>query len=169
MKVLGIDPGYGRVGWSIVEGNFSKQRLVDVGCLETNPKDDIVRRFEVIHEFMNELLEEFKPDAAAVEELYFSKNVKTAIDVAQARGVILLSIIQAQVPCFNYNPMDIKTTVAGYGKAPKQQVQTMVKAQLKLRAVPKPDDAADACAVALTHMFSYKLQDTRNKLQVTSD
>jgi crossover junction endodeoxyribonuclease RuvC len=153
MKILGIDPGYGRVGWSVIEGNHSKQTLVDVGCLETDPKQNIIGRFEVVHEFMKELLEEFRPDAVAVEELYFSKNVKTAIDVAQARGVILLSIIQAGVPCFNYNPMEIKTTVAGYGKASKQQVQTMVKAQLKLKVVPKPDDAADACAVALTHMF----------------
>jgi len=158
MKVLGIDPGYGRVGWAVVEGNHSQQRLVDVGCLDTDPKLEIMRRFEVVHEFIKELLVEYKPEAVAVEELYFSKNVKTAIDVAQARGVILLSIIQAQAPCFNYNPMQIKTTVAGYGKASKQQVQTMVKMQLKLKTVPKPDDAADACAVALTHLFIHKLQ-----------
>lgn len=156
MKVLGIDPGYGRLGWAIVEGDRSKQSLIKYGCLETSPQDSINVRLEEIYDHTVDLIQEHKPDGVAVEELYFSKNVKTAIDVSQARGVILLAVVKQKIDCFNYNPMEIKNTVVGYGKASKQQMQMMIKSQLHLKSVPKPDDAADACAVALTHIFCYR-------------
>jgi crossover junction endodeoxyribonuclease RuvC len=157
MKVLGIDPGFHRVGWAIVEGNASRQRLVDVGCLETNAKESLSERLLDIHEFLEQLFKEHKPDSVAVEEVYYFKNAKTVIGVSQARGVILLAIEQAKLPLFNYTPLQVKSTIAGYGKAQKPQVQLMVKTQLGLKAVPKPDDAADACAIALTHIFMGKM------------
>lgn len=153
MKVLGIDPGYGRVGWAVVEGSRSRHQLAAVGCLETSPTDPLEVRLGEIYEFMMELIGKYKPEAVAVEELYFFKNQKTVMGVGQARGVIVLSVVRNKLPCFHYTPLQVKNTVTGYGKASKEQVQMMVKSQLKLKAVPKPDDAADAAAVALTHMF----------------
>lgn len=156
MRVLGIDPGYQRIGWSVIEGNRSRQKLIGVGCVETSKDDSLNIRLEEVYDLVGELIDEFKPDVVAVEEIFYSKNTKTVIGVSQARGVILLAAVKKKVECFNYNPVEVKKTVAGYGKADKKQVQMMVKSQLGLKAVPKPDDAADACAVAITHMFLSK-------------
>lgn len=153
MRVLGIDPGFGRMGWAIVEGSRSRQELVECGCLETSPQDSLNVRLEEIYDQMVDLIERFRPEAVAVEDLFFFKNQKTVMAVGQARGVILLAIVKKKVECFNYTPLQIKNTVAGYGRATKQQMQLMVKSQLRLKSVPKPDDAADACAAALTHFF----------------
>lgn len=153
MKVLGIDPGFGRMGWAIVEGNRSKQVLVECGCLETAAADSLETRLIEIDSFIGELVEKFKPDEAAAEELYFFKNQKTVMGVGMARGVIVVALTRAKLPVYHYTPLQVKSTVAGYGKADKKQVQMLVKATLKLKEVPRPDDAADACAVALTHMF----------------
>lgn len=156
MKVLGIDPGFGRMGWAVVEGNRSKQVVVEWGCLETSPKDSLEERLVEIHEHVVELCEEYKPDEAAVEDLFYFKNQKTVIGVGQARGVIVLALAQKKVAVYHYTPLQIKQAVVGYGKADKKQVQFMVKNLLKLKSVPKQDDTADATAVALTHMFTDK-------------
>lgn len=153
MRVLGIDPGFGRMGWAVVEGNRSKQVLVDVGCLKTSPDDSLSERLIEIYDHMEDLIKKHEPEAVAVEDIFYFKNAKTVIDVSQARGVILLAIVKNKLPYFGYTPLQVKNTVAGYGKAEKKQVQMMVKSQLRLNSVPKPDDAADACAVALTHFF----------------
>ena len=153
MRILGIDPGFGRMGWAVIEGTRSRQVLVECGCLETSPKDSLNVRLEEVYDHVVDLCERFKPDEAAVEDLFFFKNQKTVMAVGQARGVTLLAIVKQKVACFSYTPLEIKNTVAGYGRADKKQVQMMVKATLRLNAVPKPDDAADACAAALTHMF----------------
>lgn len=154
MKVLGIDPGYGRVGWAVVEGNRSVQKLEEYGCFETKVGLESSRRLQLIYDEMQRLVAEFGPDEAVVEELFFFKNQKTVMQVGQARGVIVLSLVQAQVPVFEYTPLQVKQSVTGYGRAEKQQVQMMVKSILKLKTIPRPDDAADAVAVALTHFFT---------------
>lgn len=153
MRILGIDPGYGRIGWAIVEGNKAKQTLVATGCLETNPKTSLSERLQEIYQFIREIHQKYQPDRAAVEDLFFFKNQKTVMAVAQARGVIVIAIKHQNIPCFHYTPLQIKSTIAGFGRADKKQVQLMVKSQLKLATVPKPDDAADACAVALCGFF----------------
>ena len=153
MRVLGIDPGYGRVGWAVVEGNRSTQKLIGVGCLETSPEKDLDDRLVEIFLYTQKIIQEFGVDSAAVEELFYFKNQTTVMGVGQARGVIVLAIKQAGLHCGHYTPLQIKNTVAGYGKASKKQVQLMVKSQLKLQKIPRPDDASDACAVALTHFF----------------
>lgn len=156
MRVLGIDPGFGRMGWAVLEGNRANQKLVECGCLETSPDDSLNVRLEEIYDHVSELIDKYRVDEAAVEDLFYFKNQKTVIGVGQARGVILLAIVKKKVPCVNYTPLQIKQAVAGYGKADKQQVQLMVKSLLKLKVVPKPDDAADAVATALAHMFTNK-------------
>jgi crossover junction endodeoxyribonuclease RuvC len=153
MKIMGIDPGFQRVGWAIVEGNKAKQRLVDYGCIETSAKDTMEERLEQVYDQLVKQIDYYQPESVAVEDIYYFKNQKTIIGVSQARGVILLAIHKQKLPCFHYTPLQIKNTIAGFGRAEKQQVQMMVKAQLRLKEIPKPDDAADACAVALTRMF----------------
>lgn len=156
MRVLGIDPGYGRVGWAILEGNYSKQKLLEYGCLETSSSDPLPKRLSVIFDFVCGAVDLYKPSEGAVEQLYYFKNAKTVMGVGQARGVVVLAFSQNGIPVFDYTPLEIKSSVAGYGKADKSQVQKMVKSLLGLDKIPKPDDAADACAVALTHLFSNK-------------
>lgn len=153
MRVLGIDPGYGRVGWAILEGDSAKQKVIECGCLETDSEEKLSDRLAMIYQYIIKLVEKYKPDEAAVEELYYFKNAKTVIGVGQARGVILLGLTKKHIEVFDYTPLQIKSTIAGYGKADKKQVQEMVKRLLTLKKIPKPDDAADAVAVALTHFF----------------
>src|SRR3989344_5053166 len=116
MRVLGIDPGFGRIGWSVVEGSRSRQVLVEYGCLETSPDDSLSERLEEIYDHMIELVAKFKPEAVAVEEIFYFKNQKTVIGVSQARGVILLAIVKSKLPYFGYTPLQVKSTVAGDGK-----------------------------------------------------
>ena len=148
-----MDPGFGRIGWAIVEGNSAKQSIVGFGCLETSKDDHMSIRLGEIYDHVLELVEKYKPDEAAVEELYFFKNAKTVIGVGQARGVILLALVKSKIKTTDYTPLQVKSSIAGYGRADKRQVQVMLKALLNLPSIPKPDDAADACAVALTHFF----------------
>ena len=154
MKVIGIDPGYGRVGWAVLKGDTSEQKLIEYGCLETNPSHLLSRRLTQIYDFVLELIKKHKPNEAAVEELYYFKNAKTVMGVGQARGAIIVAFTGRKIPVFDYTPLQIKSSVAGYGKAEKIQVQKMVKTLLHLKELPVQDDAADACAVALTHLFS---------------
>ena len=151
MKILGIDPGYGITGFGLVEAQRGQFRLLRCGALTTPAGMDFSARLEIIYEDMKQLLEVAKPDVVAIEELFFGQNVTTGIGVAQSRGVILLAIRQAGLEVFQYKPMQVKQAVVGYGNATKHQVQDMTKRLLGLSAMPKPDDAADAIAIALCH------------------
>ena len=151
MRILGIDPGYGITGFGLIEAERNQFRLLRCGAITTPAGMDFSARLEIIYEDMKELLSVSNPDAVAIEELFFGHNVTTAIGVAQSRGVILLAIRQAGLPVFQYKPMQVKQAVVGYGNATKHQVQDMTKRLLRLNAMPKPDDAADAIAIALCH------------------
>lgn len=154
MRILGIDPGYGITGFGVIESERNALRLLTCGAITTAPNTDFNWRLGVIYNDMQQLLLQAKPDAVAIEELFFGQNVTTGIKVAQARGVILLAVQQAGVPVFEYKPMQVKQAVVGYGNATKHQVMDMTKRLLHLEAVPKPDDAADAVAIALCHARS---------------
>ncbi len=154
MRILGIDPGYATIGFGILEGERGDCRLVQYGTITTPPELPFERRLLMIYEDMNTLLEQAKPDAVAIEELFWGHNVTTGIHVSHGRGVILLSITQKNIPIYEYTPMQIKLAVAGYGMATKHQVMDMTKRLLKMDHVARPDDAADALAVALCHSRS---------------
>ena len=154
MRILGIDPGYGITGFGIVEAHRGACRLVRCGAITTPAGMDFSALLEIIYEDMRQLLEVAKPDCVAIEELFFGQNVTTGIGVAQSRGVILLAIRQAGLEVFSYKPMQVKQAVVGYGNATKHQVQDMTRRILQLDAMPKPDDAADAIAIALCHARS---------------
>ena len=154
MRILGIDPGYGITGFGLVETAGSDCRLLRCGAITTPPNTDFPWRLQVILNDMTQLLQLAKPDAVAIEELFFGNNVTTGIKVAQSRGVILLAVQQAGVPIYEYKPMQVKQAVVGYGSATKHQVMDMTRRILRLDAVPKPDDAADAVAIALCHARS---------------
>ena len=154
MRILGIDPGYGITGFGIVEAHRGACRLVRCGAITTPAGMDFSARLEIIYEDMRQLLEVAKPDCVAIEELFFGQNGTTGIGVAQSRGVILLAIRQAGLEVFSYKPMQVKQAVVGYGNATKHQVQDMTRRILQLDAMPKPDDAADAIAIALCHARS---------------
>ena len=162
MAVIGLDPGSAITGFGIIEETPDHSLIViDYGVIRTSSKMNTADRLKSLYEQLNEILALHRPDSGAVEKLYFQRNVTTAITVGQARGVLLLALAQASIPIAEYNPMEIKQAVAGYGKADKQQMQQMVKMLLGLEAIPKPDDAADALAVAVCHIHSRKL----NQLQ----
>ena len=154
MRILGIDPGYGITGFGLIEADRNQFSLIHCGAITTPAGMDFSARLEIIYEDMRKLLEMAKPDAVAIEELFFGQNVTTGIGVAQSRGVILLAIRQAGLEVTSYKPMQVKQAVVGYGNATKHQVQDMTKRLLRLQAMPKPDDAADAIAIALCHARS---------------
>ena len=154
MRILGIDPGYGTTGFGLVEGERGQFRLLRCGAITTPPGADFSARLEMIYEDMRELLQVCKPDCVAIEELFFGQNVTTGIGVAQSRGVILLAIRQAGVEVYSYKPMQVKQALVGYGNATKHQMMDMTKRLLHLNEMPKPDDAADAIAIALCHARS---------------
>ena len=154
MRILGIDPGYGITGFGLIEAQRGSAQLIKCGAITTPAGMDFSARLEIIYEDMRQLLEAARPEAVAIEELFFGQNVTTGIGVAQSRGVILLAIQQAGLPVFQYKPMQVKQAVVGYGNATKHQVQDMTKRLLRLEKLPKPDDAADAIAIALCHARS---------------
>ena len=154
MRILGIDPGYGITGFGLIDAQRGQYRFLRCGAITTPAGMDFSARLEIIYEDMRQLLEVTKPDAVAIEELFFGQNVTTGIGVAQARGVVLLAIRQAGLNVTAYKPMQVKQAVVGYGNATKHQVQEMTKRLLHLEAMPKPDDAADAIAIALCHARS---------------
>ena len=154
MRILGIDPGYGITGFGLLDAERSRFTLLRCGAITTPPNTDFPWRLSVIYNDMVQLLMMAKPDAVAIEELFFGHNVTTGINVAQSRGVILLAVQQAGIPIFEYKPMQVKQAVVGYGNASKHQVMDMTKRILRLGSVPKPDDAADAVAIALCHARS---------------
>ncbi len=154
MRILGIDPGYGITGFGLIESDRGQSRLLRCGAITTPPNTDFSWRLEVIYNDMVQLLEIAKPDEVAIEELFFGQNVTTGIGVAQSRGVILLAIQQAGLKVTSYKPMQVKQSLVGYGNATKHQMMDMTKRLLHLQEMPKPDDAADAIAIALCHARS---------------
>lgn len=151
MRILGIDPGYAIVGIGIVDYDGVHFRMVEYGAINTPAGLPIEERLTQIYNDTSMLLEEYHPDAVAIEQLYFTTNLTTAIAVAQARGVLLLAAHQKGVAIYSYTPLQVKSAVVGYGKAEKTQVMEMTRRLLNLRAVPQPDDAADALAIAICH------------------
>lgn len=158
MRILGIDPGIGRLGWGIVDEQKGKVLVRAYDCVETSQKLREEDRIKQIYEALSTLMNEYTPEVVAVEELFFSKNVTTAFSVGQARGVVLLAAAQHNLPVISYNPGEVKVAVTGYGKAEKKQVAQMVKMILGLKTLPKLDDTTDALAIALTHAFSQKMR-----------
>ena len=154
MRILGIDPGYGITGFAVVDAERNSYRLITCGAITTPAHTDFSARLEMIYEDMRKLLDMAKPDTVAIEELFFGQNVTTGIGVAQARGVVLLAIRQAGLEVTAYKPMQVKQALVGYGNASKHQMMDMTKRLLHLKEMPKPDDAADAIAIALCHARS---------------
>ncbi len=156
MKILGIDPGSGIIGFGVVQKG-TKPKMLDAGVIKTTIGESDSDRLVELYESMKELIDELKPDVAAVEKLFFVQNVTTGMKVSQARGVILLAIAESKLPIYEYSPNEIKMAMTGYGHSKKAQIQEMVKVQLGLKKKPSPDDAADALAVALTHMATLRV------------
>lgn len=152
MRVLGIDPGTAIVGYSIIDYKNNKIQLIDYGCIYTNKEDSLSLRLEQVYLRVESLINLYNPDHMAIEELFFFKNQKTIISVAQSRGVIILKAQLSGLDIYNYTPLQVKTGITGYGRASKKQVQEMTKIILKLSEIPKPDDAADAIAIAINHI-----------------
>lgn len=153
MTTLGIDPGTALLGYGIVTGSDSL-RMIEYGAIETESGESPAVRLEVIYDALVDLIKQYSPDVVAVEQLFFARNTTTAIAVGQARGVALLAAAKAGLAVYEYTPAEVKLAIAGYGNAEKRQVQEMVRTILGLDALPRPDDAADALAVAICHIFS---------------
>lgn len=151
MIILGIDPGYAIVGYGVLEYKNNHFSVIDYGAILTDAGTPFNKRLEKIYDDMCEIIIKHKPDAMAVEKLFYNNNAKTVIDVSQARGVIMLSAEKNGVPAFEYTPLQVKQSVVGYGRAEKKQVQEMTRRILNLQKVPKPDDTADALAMAICH------------------
>jgi crossover junction endodeoxyribonuclease RuvC len=158
MRILGIDPGYGRMGWGVVEQKGFQFKCVETGVFETPASAPFVERLEGVHDFVKKLAGKHALAEAAVEELFFSRNVKTAILVAQARGVILLALRQAGIPVLEVSPQHVKQALVGNGAASKKQIQWMAARLLGLKNLPRPDDAADALGLALTAFRTRRLR-----------
>lgn len=156
MRILGIDPGTGILGFGIVEASKGKLQLVDGGVIRTPVKEDDAVRLMTIYDELSDIVADTKPDEMAVEKLFFAQNVTTAMTVAQARGVVLLVGMQANLKIAEYTPLQIKQTLTGYGRADKKQIQEMVRVMMNLKEVPKPDDCADAIACAICHSMTIK-------------
>ena len=159
MRIIGIDPGLARAGFGIIEGNAQHMKPVHYGCMTTVAGLDLPIRLKLLYDQINLILDEFQPTVIAVEELFFNRNVTTAFSVGQARGVFLLAAVSKGLTYYEYTPAQVKQAVTGYGKADKMQIQRMVKVLLNLNEIPKPDDTADALAIAICHLQSSGWQD----------
>ncbi len=155
MRIIGIDPGYAIVGYGVIDYIGNKFKIVEYGAITTESNQNMNERFKSIHDDLNTIIERTNPEFLAIEELFFNSNQKTAINVAQARGVLLLSALNHGISIHEYTPLQVKQAVVGYGRAEKKQVQLLVKSILGLEKVPKPDDTADALAIAVCHAHSY--------------
>lgn len=149
MIIFGIDPGYAIIGYGVIEKLGNKYNVLDYGVVTTEAKLDLSTRLNIMYNEIDEKIKTYNPDCVAIEELFFNQNITTAIAVAQARGVLILSATRANKKIYEYTPLQIKQAITGYGRAEKKQMQKMVQTLLNLREMPKPDDAADALAVAL--------------------
>ncbi len=147
--ILGIDPGIADTGYGVIRSDGSKLTCLAYGSIKTDSKLDLITRLEILHRELDKVIKKYKPDLAAIEQLFFNKNVRTALIVGQARGVILLTLKQNKLVIVDYTPSQVKSAVSAYGQASKLQVQKMVKLILNLKELPKPDDAADALAIAI--------------------
>jgi len=156
MRILGIDPGTGILGFGVIDAEKGKAKLVDAGVIRTPVKEKDAIRLHTIYDELTQIIKETKPTQMSVEKLFFAQNVTTAMTVAQARGVVLLTGMQAGLEIFEYTPLQIKQALTGYGRAEKSQIQEMVKVILGLKDIPKPDDAADALAAAITHSMTMR-------------
>ncbi len=150
MVIIGIDPGVATTGYGLIKAEKNKVELIDYGCITTQANTDHPARLEKIALELEKIIKTYQPTKAAVEELFFSNNVKTALKVGEARGVILMTLIKNKVPVLEFTPLQVKQAITSYGRADKKQMQSMVKIILNLKEIPKPDDAADALAVAIT-------------------
>jgi crossover junction endodeoxyribonuclease RuvC len=159
MIILGIDPGLAIVGYGVIEYSGNKYTAIDYGCIITESNINLPERLKIIYEELSDLIDKYNPEDIAMEELFFNKNVKTAIKVGQARGVEILAAVNKGKAIYEYTPLQIKQSVVGYGRAEKMQVQEMVKLLLNLKKIPKPDDAADALAVAICHSSCLNFKD----------
>lgn len=157
MIIMGIDPGLAIVGYGVIRVEKGNVSVIDYGVINTPKNENVPARLHMIYDGMNALFDKYNPDCVALEELFFTKNITTGINVAQARGVILLTCTNRCGRMFEYTPLQIKQAMTGYGKADKKQIQYMVTRMLRLKDIPKPDDAADALAVALTHAQAARL------------
>lgn len=151
MRILGIDPGYAIVGFGVLEYENNAFTVVGFGAVTTTPEMPFEQRLKTIYDDVSQIIKTYRPDCMAIEKLYFNTNQKTVIDVAQARGVTVLTAVNAQIPIYEYTPLQVKTAVTGFGRAQKKQVQEMIRRTLSLKEVPKPDDTADALGLAITH------------------
>lgn len=156
MRILGIDPGFAITGYSIIEYIGNKFTLIESGAITTKAKTSFQLRLTILFDELDSIIKKYKPDAMAVEELFFNQNIKTAINVAQARGIVLVVGCKNNVPTFEYTPLQVKQAVVGYGRAEKKQVQQMVKAILKVQEIPKLDDITDSMAIGICHAHSAK-------------
>jgi len=154
VRILGIDPGIATVGFGIIEYDGNKFKVIEYGAVTSPANLPMPVRLKMIYDDLSYIIDKYKPNEVAIEELFFNTNVKTAIVVGQARGVLILSASNHNIPVFEYTPLQVKQAVVGYGRAEKMQVQQMVKSILNLKEVPKPDDTADALAIAICHAHS---------------
>lgn len=157
MRVLGVDPGTATTGWAILEEKKGLVKSVAYGHISTSPKKKSSERIREIAEDLERIIKKYKPDEAAVEDIFFFKNLKTAVKVSESRGAILLTLEKLKVKIASYTPLQVKQALTGYGRAEKKQIQLMVKNILCLKNIPKPDDAADAIAIAICHINSRKI------------
>jgi crossover junction endodeoxyribonuclease RuvC len=157
MIILGIDPGLSLIGWGVIEA-FSRDQITPVqyGCIKTMPAFSLIERLYRVHTELQVVIDKYKPDVVAIEELFFLKAAKSILAIGQARGAIVLTVSINHIPLFEYNPKVVKVALTGYGSADKYQMQYMVKAFLKLKEAPKPDDVADALAMAICHVNTMK-------------
>jgi len=151
MRILGIDPGIAIVGYGVVDKEGNRYKTVAYDAVTTKAHTPLEERLEIVYNGIVELIKEYRPDAMSIEELFFNNNAKTALTVGQARGVIILAAVQNHVPVYEYTPLQVKQALTGYGRASKTQIQQMMKSMLGLSEVPKPDDVADALAIAVCH------------------
>ncbi|WP_049691055.1 crossover junction endodeoxyribonuclease RuvC [Anaerococcus jeddahensis] len=159
MIILGIDPGIAIMGYGILEVNGNRYKVLENGVITTSAKTKTPERLEILYNNLNDIIKEFKPNEFAIEELFFNQNVKTAITVGHARGIQVLCAQVNDLPIYEYTPLQIKQAITGFGRANKKQMQETVTTLLNLSEVPKPDDAADALAVSLTHAFSQRFKE----------
>jgi len=155
--ILGIDPGIAIVGFGVIDKVGNQIRPLQYGSIQTKAGLDTGTRLKQVYDATKEIIQTYKPDAVAIEKLFFNNNVTTAMTVSQARGVLMLAAVEAKLPIHEYTPLQIKQAIVGYGRAEKKQVQEMVKMYLNLKEVPKPDDVADALAIAICHAHSAKM------------
>lgn len=162
MIILGIDPGFARMGYAVLESTREDSKIIECSCIETSSDSNYENRLALIADKIKYLLAEYKPEALAIEKIFFAANQKTALKIAEVRGILLYLAVSEKIPVFEYTPLEVKMSLCGYGKASKDQVQKMVKILLKIQSLPKLDDAVDAIAIALACASCLPLKSVKN-------